>query len=123
MDVGGSKGRGIVFPKSYWLVALLCLVIFALAAFFQNQKQDLTAQTYTIGYSNVSPLMEHHPGAQPSGFAVEVLNEAAGLANIRLKWVLIERGADFAMLEQKVDLWPYLHNKNHLRGKVDPRNP
>ena len=118
MEIEGGKSSGILSQPHYRLAAVACLVLVLCAALFWYQEHDLTSQTYTIGYSHVPPLMEHHPGTQPSGFAIDVLNEAANLANVHLKWVLVEQGADFAMLDKNVDLWPYLNNKRHLKGKV-----
>ncbi len=118
MEVEGDNISNILFKPHHWLAAVACLLIVVCAALFWHQEPDLTSQTYTIGYRHAPPLMEHHPGAQPSGFAIDVLNEAASLASVRLKWVFVEQGADFAMLEKKVDLWPYLHNKQHLKDKV-----
>ncbi len=118
MDVDGRKGSNNLSKQRYWLATVVCIVIIVCTALFWSQEPDLTSQTYTIGYSHVPPLMEHHPGAEPSGFAIDVLNEAASLANVHLKWVFVEQGADFAMLEKSVNLWPYLHNKQHLKGKV-----
>ena len=118
MEIEGGKSIGILSQPHYRLAAVACLVLVLFAALFWYQEPDLTSHTYTIGYSHVPPLMEHHPDAQPSGFAIDVLNEAANLANVHLKWVFVEQGADFAMLKKKVDLWPYLHNKRQLKGEV-----
>ena len=73
-------------------------------------------QTYTIGYTAEPPVMIHVPGQTPRGFAVEVLNEAAKIAGIRLKWELVADKNSF--LEKKVDLLPYLHNKKGLQASA-----
>ena len=60
--------------------------------------------------------MIHARGQPPSGFAVEVMNEAAKIAGIPLEWKLVT-GED-ALLEKKVDLLPYLHNKKGPQSSI-----
>ena len=71
-------------------------------------------KTYTIGYTAEPPVMIHEPGKPPRGFAVEVMDEAARIAGIHLQWKLV--GDHNALLEKKVDLLPYLHNKKGLQS-------
>ena len=118
MEVVSSENSTTSTSQKLWLLALpLVFFLFVVGIYWQQQRQILS-QTYTIGYSRAHPLMDYKPGEPPTGFAVDVITEAAAIAGVKLRWVLAVEGADQALLQSKVDLWPYLHNKKFLRGKV-----
>jgi len=60
------------------------------------------------GYVHDPPYMFRRDDGQPSGAAVDVLNEAARRAGVTVEWVRIEApaNADTALRSGVVDLWP-----------------
>ena len=65
-------------------------------------------RVFRIGFQNSHPY--HFPDAagNPSGPAVEVLQEAAHRQNIRLQWIYSPEGPEDALAKEHVDLWPVL---------------
>lgn len=118
MEVVSSEHSKNSTSQKLWLLALPLALFLSLVGFYWQQQRQLLSQTYTIGYSKAHPLMDYKLGEPPTGFAVDVITEAAAIAGVKLRWVLAVEGADQALLQSKVDLWPYLHNKKFLRGKV-----
>jgi signal transduction histidine kinase/CheY-like chemotaxis protein len=62
--------------------------------------------TYRIGVDNNPPNYDWSPASGASGFAVDVLNEAARRAGVKLEWVYCPRGSRAAFKERSIDLWP-----------------
>jgi PAS domain S-box-containing protein len=64
-------------------------------------------RVYRIGWEPDPPFQAIGSEGQPTGLAIELVREAARRRGIRLEWVR-QAGADAALREQKVDLWPLL---------------
>ena len=64
-------------------------------------------RVYRIGWEPDPPFQAIGSEEQPTGLAIELVREAARRRGIRLEWVR-QAGADGALREQKVDLWPLL---------------
>lgn len=60
------------------------------------------------GAETAPPYLTVRPGGIVTGFAVDVLNEAARRRGWTLDWVPVKGGADRALLDGAVDLWPML---------------
>jgi signal transduction histidine kinase/ActR/RegA family two-component response regulator len=59
-----------------------------------------------IGFAESAPYTERGPGGEYTGATVDVLEEAARRAGIKLTWVDAPGGADKALASGQVDLWP-----------------
>jgi two-component system, cell cycle sensor histidine kinase and response regulator CckA len=64
-------------------------------------------RVYRIGWEPDPPFQAIGSEGQPTGLAIELVREAARRRGIRLEWVR-QAGADAALREQKVDLWPLI---------------
>jgi signal transduction histidine kinase len=67
----------------------------------------LTAAAVTVGYTRNPPFTSPQSAGAPSGFAVEVLSEAARRAGIELNWKLVDAGSEPLWLrDPEVQIWP-----------------
>lgn len=66
------------------------------------------SREYLVGTDNAYPYHAVDASGAPSGFAVEMLNEAAKRQGIRLRWVRTKQRAVPALQAGEVDLWPAL---------------
>ena len=62
--------------------------------------------TYRIGVDHNPPNNYWSEQKGATGFDVDVLNDAARRAGVKLDWVFSPRGSRAALLEGSVDLWP-----------------
>ncbi|MGD0201166.1 MAG: response regulator [Bryobacteraceae bacterium] len=63
-------------------------------------------RTYRIGYQQAPPRQMVDAQGRPYGSAIDLLNEAARRAGIRLAWVHVPAGPDHALGDGITDLWP-----------------
>ncbi|HUA62068.1 MAG TPA: response regulator [Verrucomicrobiae bacterium] len=106
-------GRRIVFGAWIALGTLL-----AAAGSYWMISQAPPERPMKIGFQ-VSPPY-HYPDAhgQPSGVAVELLQEAARRAHIQLEWVFSPKGPDRSLMSGDTDLWPILTDLPERRDAV-----
>jgi len=100
-----TQGR---LPAWVWLCAALTLLALAGAwswAYYLRTN-GVRGKTYRIGVDHNPPNHEWSEEKGASGFAVDVLNEAARRAGVELNWVYCPRGSKAAMQEGFIDLWP-----------------
>jgi PAS domain S-box-containing protein len=65
-------------------------------------------RVYRIGWDPDPPFQAIGANGQATGLAVELVREAARRCGIQLEWVRQAGGADAALRDRKVDLWPLL---------------
>src|SRR5215471_4780467 len=65
-------------------------------------------RVYRIGWNPDPPFQAIGANGQATGLAVELVREAARRRGVRLEWVRQAGGADAALRDRKVDLWPLL---------------
>jgi signal transduction histidine kinase/FixJ family two-component response regulator len=92
-------------------------------AYLAHRYQLVHGPVYRIGYTNQPELFRPEANGQPSGFAVRLMQEASRRSGVKLEWVYAPEGADEALLNGRVDLWPYLHNKQYLEKRVHFTRP
>ena len=63
---------------------------------------------YRVGWDPDPPFQVVGADGQPTGMAIELLREAAKRRGIRIEWVRQPGGADAALRDRKVDLWPLI---------------
>ena len=59
-----------------------------------------------IGVEHNPPMYDWSEQKGATGFAVDVMNEAARRAGVTLQWVYCERGSRVALESRFIDLWP-----------------
>jgi ABC-type amino acid transport substrate-binding protein len=65
-------------------------------------------RTYVIGWEADPPEQVATKGGEPTGFAVELVREAARRRGIRLQWVNHPESSERALQSKSVDLWPLM---------------
>ncbi|MBL8230314.1 MAG: response regulator [Bryobacterales bacterium] len=63
------------------------------------------------------------PSGQPSGFAGEVLSEAARRAGYQLHWVPVQEGPDGPLTRGEVDIWPYVTVTQERKQSIHLTSP
>ncbi len=90
---------------AWWLAAVTVAGIFLLALLHSCNTPERN-RVFRIGADHAPPYYFLRPNGTIEGLAVDVLNNAAARAGIRLKWIPIRSNLDKAFKENKVDLWP-----------------
>jgi len=73
----------------------------------QNRRADrFRGETFRIGVDHNPPNYDWTEQTGAVGFAVDVLNEAARRAGVKLNWVFCPRGSRTALTDGTIDLWP-----------------
>ena len=80
-------------------------------------------RVYRIGWDPDPPFQAVGADAHPTGLAIELVREAARRRGIRHEWVRQPGGADAALRDQKVDLWPLLTVIPERKGRVHITEP
>jgi ABC-type amino acid transport substrate-binding protein len=85
-------------------VAFLLVVgfLFSVTRFIPENR------TYIIGWEEGPPDQVGTTSGEPTGFAVELVREAAKRRAIRLQWVLHPESSEAALITKAVDLWPMM---------------
>ena len=91
---------------------LLCTVAMLIAvpgvwswAQFRRANQ-FRAKTFRIGVDHNPPNHDWSEQKGATGFDVDVLNDAARRAGVKLDWVFVPRWSSAVLLDGSIDLWP-----------------
>jgi two-component system cell cycle sensor histidine kinase/response regulator CckA len=113
---GNSKWRRTsAFVAAALAGALACLGI----GVMHHRRDVLQSQTpFRIGFFN-TPI-EHFPGSDgiPVGNTIDLMNDAARRAGIKLEWVYSPEGTDAALESGQVDLWPTMGDLPERKGRI-----
>jgi two-component system cell cycle sensor histidine kinase/response regulator CckA len=105
-----------------WAVAaVVCaglLASFGAREYVRWRDARLFEAPFRIGFYNTA--IEHFPGADgtPEGNTVDLMNQAARRAGIKLEWIYSPEGSDKALESGKVDLWPAVGDLPERRGRL-----
>jgi signal transduction histidine kinase/ActR/RegA family two-component response regulator len=80
-------------------------------------ETPLTSRTFRIGFENSLPNQYVMPDGSPAGPVIDVLQEAARRAGIRLQWVRQTEGPERSLDSRAVDLWPLLTDLPERRAR------
>lgn len=83
--------------------AVLIAVVWLVAGKFREAPLELR-----VGYSSFAPYVIDGPDGKVSGLAVDIINEAARRAKIRLTYVPSGEDIDAALTSGKIDIFPLL---------------
>ena len=93
-----------------WVLACAAVMFITLAGAWkweQHRRADrFRGGTYKIGVVQNPPIYVWSDQRGATGFAVDVMNEAARRAGVKLEWVHCPRGSLAAMRDGTVELWP-----------------
>jgi ABC-type amino acid transport substrate-binding protein len=107
-----------VSPLALLVVALLLIV--ALLPVIRITPEN---HTYIIGWDVDPPDQVATNSGEPTGFAVELVREAAKRRGIRLRWVLRPESSEAALRSKVVDLWPMMvitEDRKQILHLTDP---
>ena len=96
-------GAGV---RRWTLAASLVLLVCGAWTWFRIATAGPPARTYRIGFQQSPPRQFVDARGQPYGSLIDVMREAAKRAGIRLEWVHVPQGPDYALSTGIVDLWP-----------------
>jgi signal transduction histidine kinase/CheY-like chemotaxis protein len=95
----------------WWAAAAVCGLAALCAGVWlrtAGRLENIPDREYRIGADHAPPYHFLKPGMAPEGLAVDVMNEAARRAQIRLRWQALNMMPDEALVQDRVDLWPAL---------------
>lgn len=115
-----------MFPKSrIWIAAAGILVlaagIGARQAWFAGQEK--AQSVYKVGYGSFPPYFILRPNGPPTGFSVEVFNEAARRLNVPIEWTRPTKTIDTGLMSGELDLFAMLAILDNRRGKLEYSEP
>src|SRR5215472_8628334 len=93
--------------KFAWL-ALLVAALLATVALLTVTHSRPENRTYVIGWEVDPPDQVATTSGEPTGFAVELVREAAKRRGIRLHWEHHPESSERALQSKAVDLWPMM---------------
>lgn len=91
-----------------WLATVTAAVVLLTAAIWIGTgRESLPAdRDFAIGWEENPPNQVRGADGEPTGFAVDLVKEAARRRAIRLRWLYLPRQSEPALLSGRVDLWP-----------------
>jgi signal transduction histidine kinase/CheY-like chemotaxis protein len=107
-----SRRRLAVSAALLGVLGLVC----AACVWWWPTPVDLS-RTYRIGFENSPPRQYADSEGRPYGAVIDMMNEAARRAGVRLQWVHQPAGPDLALAGGAVELWPLLNripDRSHL---------
>src|SRR6516165_2460834 len=93
--------------KFAWLALLVAAPLAAVALLTITHSRPEN-RTYVIGWDVDPPDQIPTKSGEPTGFAVELVREAARRRGIRLKWVEHPESSEASLRNKAVDLWPMM---------------
>src|SRR5690242_8841535 len=75
-------------------------------------------RSYMIGWEPDPPFQVADQAGQATGLAIELVREAARRRGVRLTWVREPSGADAALRNKTVDMWPLLTAIPERQGSI-----
>src|SRR5215469_11441640 len=88
--------------------AVLLLLALGVLPWLVFHRRLVRERTYKIGWEIDPPEQVRGDNGEPTGFAVDLVREAARRCGIRLTWVYRKDGPDASLRSESVDLWPLM---------------
>ncbi|MEO8597487.1 MAG: ATP-binding protein [Candidatus Solibacter sp.] len=89
-----------------WLVAFVAAGSIGIYVATAPGAPHRRAQVYRIGWEEAPPFQTRGANGAATGFAVELVAEAARRRGIRLEWIFGPKSSERSLREGDVDLWP-----------------
>ena len=106
-----------------WIVSIALAAAVGLLIWKGAVQWKPKDRVYRIGWNPDPPFQAIGADARPTGLAIELVREAARRRGIRHEWVREPGGADAALRDQKVDLWPLLTVIPERKSRVHITEP
>jgi signal transduction histidine kinase/ActR/RegA family two-component response regulator len=106
------------FTRRTWVLVSALAVAIAAGGWSLWRRPAVPDRVYRIGYEDSRPNQVVGPDGKPGGPAIEIVNEAARRAGIRLQWVHPKTGSEESLVTGAVDLWPLLTYLPAREGRV-----
>jgi signal transduction histidine kinase/CheY-like chemotaxis protein len=111
--------------KRTWLVAGVVVVALCMAVglLVIRRPASRDTRTYRVGFENGPPFHFADAQGRPAGLAVDVVNEAARRAGVRITWVPVADSAEAGLRSGRVDLWPIITVLRERRRDIHFTDP
>ena len=84
------------------------LVAGAAIWWFYLRAPDFGHRTYRIGWFVSPPFAVRGADGDPTGIAIDLVNQAARRRGIALQWIFWKQSSEAALISKSVDLWPLI---------------
>ncbi len=84
------------------------LVAGAAIGWFYLRAPDFGHRTYRIGWFVSPPFSVRGADGDPTGIAIDLVNQAARRRGIALQWIFWKQSSESALISKSVDLWPLI---------------
>src|SRR5271157_2443324 len=91
-----------------WRIGFLVFSSAGLLVWRDASERTLKERPYRIGWEMDPPEQVRGDNGEPTGFAVELVREAARRRGIQLTWIYSEESSEAALRDGSVDLWPLM---------------
>ena len=91
-----------------WGIGFLVFSSAGLLIWLRASERTLKERPYRIGWEMDPPEQLRGDHGEPTGFAVELVREAARRRGIQLTWIYREESSEAALRDGSVDLWPLM---------------
>src|ERR1035438_2835649 len=102
-------------PARSPVLAAALLVAIASGCGIGHEGAD--GRIYRIGFQNSPPRQYVDAQGKPYGAVIDLVQEAARRAHVKVEWVYVQAGPDRAFASGAVDLWPIINQlpeRSHL---------
>jgi PAS domain S-box-containing protein len=100
------------------LILVMAGAAMSAEAYFHWNHSPQFRRPMRIGFGDDVPIHFRGPDGLPQGFGVDLLDEAANRAGIKLEWVYAPERPDAALASGRVDLWPLIGIVPEREGRV-----
>src|SRR5260370_42165552 len=114
----GKRHHKMLGPKYLAWAVSISLAALGFLIWKGAVQTKAESRVYRIGWDPDPPFQAPGADGRATGLAIELVREAARRQGIKLEWVRQQGGADAALRDQNVDLWPLLtvipERKSHI---------
>ena len=94
----------------FWVVSAAAVTLLTAGGLWSwseyRRANQVRGAAVRIGVEHNPPMYDWSEQKGATGFAVDVMNEAARRAGVTVQWVYCERGSRVALESRHIDLWP-----------------
>src|SRR5215510_10159560 len=114
----------VLARSRWWLIFISVAGVAAFALIWSGVgRSKRQGRIYRIGWEPDHPFQVVGGNGQATGLAVELVREAARRRGVRLEWVRQTSGAEVALRNSTVDLWPLLTITPERQGYIHFTEP
>jgi signal transduction histidine kinase len=121
LDVLGTSAPAMPFTARshrWWLAGLVAAALVVAAVLTWPRLRPFPSQPLRIGYEFDPPYHYRGDDGRPRGIAVDIVDEAARRAGVRLEWTFFPGSRWTLVRDGHADLWPLLAILPEREGQV-----